>query len=133
MELKFLPNTAVAASIVSKDEIYTYAQLYDGRIVEIQGRLAGENDTYQPTGTQNAIDMTMSGRDFAAKRFTPLAAVYFESQVSSSRPIYLHIWIYANDISSVMCSTSIRATASEASLARTAPTGQMAPSTRLAG
>jgi hypothetical protein len=83
MALKLLPNTAVTACIVSKDEIYTYAQLYDGRIVEIPGRLAGNDDTYQPTGTQNIIDITNSGSDSGAKRFTPLAAVYFEYQVTS--------------------------------------------------
>lgn len=84
MSFNYLPNTAIATIGLDKDSIYTYAQTYNGELVEIKGKITGSS--YEVTGDQTGIDITKSSAgDTAAKRFTPLAAVqayiYDDSQV----------------------------------------------------
>lgn len=81
MPLQFIPNTALATCVVDKNGIYTYAQLYNGELVEIKGKLSGSVDVYQVTGDQTRIEATKKSGIAPAKRFTPLAAVVFHGQV----------------------------------------------------
>ncbi|KAK4185475.1 hypothetical protein QBC35DRAFT_556322 [Podospora australis] len=74
MSFNFLPNTALATISIDKDNIFTYAQTYNGEIAQIKGKVNGSS--YEVIGDQAGIDITKSSAgDTAAKRFTPLAAV----------------------------------------------------------
>ncbi|KAK4197777.1 hypothetical protein QBC40DRAFT_267272 [Triangularia verruculosa] len=79
MSFNFLPNTALAACVNEAGEIFTYAQTYNGELVEIKGKLAGSPATYQVTGDQTGIGLTKESGSVPAKRFTPLAAINSKS------------------------------------------------------
>ncbi|KAK3319564.1 hypothetical protein B0T19DRAFT_467100 [Cercophora scortea] len=75
-----LPNTSLSATVVSKAEIYTYAQAYNSEIIEIAGKLTGSPETYALSDDDElGIGLTKQTSSAPAKRFTPLASVYSDN------------------------------------------------------
>lgn len=86
MSLKFLPDSGIT-SMVMGNEVFAYAQTYEGDIYQFVGNVEKSTEFYASRKKSNVIIERLKGsspRSDAPKLFSPIAAVAFTDNLNKS-------------------------------------------------
>jgi hypothetical protein len=84
MALKLLPDSSITSMVMGND-VFVYAQTYEGDIYQFVGNVENSSEFYSSRRKSNVIIERLKGRNLnpnAPKLFTPIAAVSFTDHLN---------------------------------------------------